>query len=251
MPLEGAVPLRFVILAAPRSGSNFLCTLLNSHPEILCHHEVFNPTRIFYALEHRDGSFDLGTIEERDRAPLEFLEKLWSKSLGYPCVGFKMTRGQNERILAKVLGDPDVRKIVLKRHNRIKTFVSALVAERTGQWEVYSDADLIQHKPKVELKLEDLRRHMSENEAYYEGIDNVLRSTGQKALKIAYEDLGSAQAHSLLLGYLGVRDSLAPLIARSVKQNPNDLRRLVTNYDELLNALRGTELVAELLSSRN
>ena len=34
---------RFVILAAPRSGSNLLCTLLDSHPEILCHHEVFNP----------------------------------------------------------------------------------------------------------------------------------------------------------------------------------------------------------------
>ena len=44
---------RFVILAVPRTGSNLLCTLLNSHPEILCHHEVFNPQGIFTALTHR------------------------------------------------------------------------------------------------------------------------------------------------------------------------------------------------------
>ena len=36
-----------------------LCTLLGSHPEILCHHEVFNPSGIFYALYYRDGRIDL------------------------------------------------------------------------------------------------------------------------------------------------------------------------------------------------
>ena len=65
-----AAAARFVILAAPRSGSNQLCTLLNSHPEILCHHEVYNPSAIFYALEYRGGSLDLGTIDDRDRRRL-------------------------------------------------------------------------------------------------------------------------------------------------------------------------------------
>src|SRR5580693_4511868 len=104
---------RFVILAAPRTGSNWLCSLLNSHPEILCHHEVFNPAGIFYALGHRDGTLDLGTIEERDRRPLEFLERLWRAPLGLPCVGFKMTRGQDERVVQAVLEDRGVRKILL------------------------------------------------------------------------------------------------------------------------------------------
>jgi LPS sulfotransferase NodH len=65
---------RFVILAAPRTGSNWLCSLLNSHPDVLCHHELFNPSGVFYALGHRDGALDLGTPEERDRRPLAFLE---------------------------------------------------------------------------------------------------------------------------------------------------------------------------------
>lgn len=72
MPDDVAGTTRFVILAAPRSGSNLLCTLLHSHSEILCHHEVFNPSGIYYALEYRDGSLNLGTIDEREQAPLSF-----------------------------------------------------------------------------------------------------------------------------------------------------------------------------------
>jgi LPS sulfotransferase NodH len=251
--LEAEAPktTRFVILAAPRTGSNLLCTLLNSHPHILCHHEVFNPAGIFYAIEFRNGSLDLGSIEERDQAPLAFLERLWSMPLGNRCVGFKMTRGQNEQVLANVLRDPGVRKIVLKRRNRIKTYVSSLVAERSGQWEVYSDADLIEPRPKVELNLTDLRKNMAANEAYYGEIETALRSCGQDALAVSYEDLESTAEHARLLAYLGVENTSVPLVARSVKQNPTDLKRLVANYDEVLNELQGTELVAELLSSEN
>jgi len=251
MPLESETPTRFVILAAPRSGSNFLCSLLNSHPEILCHHEVYNPSGIYYALEQRNGSLDLGTIEERDHDPLAFLESLWFASLGHRCVGFKMTRGQNEQVLTKVLEDREVRKIVLHRGNRIKTYVSTLVALQSGQWEVYSEADLIEPEPKIELNVPDLRRHIAENDAYYARIDNAIRASGQSALNVTYEDLGGSDEHSRLLDYLGVGCRSVPLVALSIKQNPSDLRRLVANYDEVLKALQDSELVAELCSSRD
>jgi hypothetical protein len=92
---------------------------------------------------------------------------------------------------------------------------------------------------------------MAENEAYYAEIERTLRFSGQDALAVSYEDLGSRAEHSRLLAYLDIENSSVPLVARSVKQNPTDLRRLVANYDEVLNALGGTELVAELLSSQN
>ena len=56
-PLAGAV--RFVVVAVRRAGSNMLCTLLDSHPAILCHHELFNPRGIFYALGLRGAGFAL------------------------------------------------------------------------------------------------------------------------------------------------------------------------------------------------
>jgi LPS sulfotransferase NodH len=250
MPEIAAEITRFVILAAPRSGSNLLCTLLNSHPEILCHHEVYNPGGIYYALEHRDGSLDLGTIENRDRAPLVFLNRLWSTNLGHPCVGFKMTRGQNEEVLRHVLFENAVRKIVLKRRNRIKTFVSSLIAERSGQWEVYSEADLVEPRTKVELNVSDLHRSVAENEAYYDAIDSTIKATGQQSLTVAYEDLGDPAELARLLTALGVTCPSVRLVARSIKQNPTDLRRLVANFDEVLDTLRGTEMAAELSSSR-
>ena len=107
-----------------------------------------------------------------------------------------MTRGQNEQALANVLADPGVHKIVLKRKNRIKTYVSSLIAEQSGQWEVYSDADLIEPRPKVELSVSDVRRHMAENEAHYSQIKNVLQCSAQNALAVAYEDLDSSAEHS-------------------------------------------------------
>lgn len=55
-------PTRFVILAASRTGSNMLCAILDWHPAVLCHHELFNPTGIYYALPLRDGDFSLGTL---------------------------------------------------------------------------------------------------------------------------------------------------------------------------------------------
>ena len=83
---------RFVILAAPRTGSNMLCTMLDSHPSILCHHEVYNPKGIRLALSRRNTDFTLGTITERECAPEQFLERIWSEDRGYSCVGFKRQR---------------------------------------------------------------------------------------------------------------------------------------------------------------
>ena len=80
---------RFVVLAVPRTGSNLLCTLLNSHPEILCHHEVFNPQGIFLALSHRDQVQQFGDMTDRDQEPLAFLESVWDSGANHRCVGFK------------------------------------------------------------------------------------------------------------------------------------------------------------------
>ena len=80
---------RFVILAAPRTGSNLLCTMLNGHAEILCHHEIFNPHGIFYSWDRRVGSIDLGTLEERRRDPIGFLDRVWENGDGHRAVGFK------------------------------------------------------------------------------------------------------------------------------------------------------------------
>jgi hypothetical protein len=241
---------RFVILAAPRTGSNMLCTLVGSHPDVLCHHELFNPRGVFYALELRDGSFGLGGIEERDRDPIGFLERVWAADLGHTHVGFKMTHRQNEAALDAVLQDRRVRKIVLRRENRVRTFVSQQISEQLDEWEVYSEADLVCERPRVRVDPDALRTSIAENEAYYGELEASLEATGQPFLRVSYERLLDGNAdQGRVLEFLGVPDparAAAVLRIRSVRQNPGPLRELVANFDELEHVLAGTALAAEL-----
>lgn len=239
--------IKFVILAAPRTGSNLLCTLLNSHPRILCHHEVFNPEGIYLALDLRDGAINLGTMAERDRDPIGFLERVWrmehvSKS---DCVGFKWTQMENASVLRHILRDREIRKIVLRRRNRVKTFVSELIALQTGQWEVYDRDELVRQRPRVRLELSDLQRHVARNEEYYGSIQATLTSSDQLPLTVDYEDLFNATTHARLLEFLEV-DPGVLLQAGSVKQNPADPGELIENYSEFAAIADASEFAAEL-----
>jgi hypothetical protein len=226
-----------------------LCTLLGSHPDILCHHELFNPDGVFYALELRDGSFELGGIEERDRDPLAFLERAWSADLGHSHVGFKMTDRQNETVLDAVVRDVGVRKIVLERENRIRTFVSKRISEEIDQWEVYREEDLVSERPRVHVDVAALRESIVENEGYYAEMEDSLAATGQPFLRVSYERVVAGGERRRVLEFLGLPDAAhaaATLSMRSVRQNPASLRELVTNFDELETALAGTALEADL-----
>ena len=78
---------RFVILSARRSGSNLLCTLIDSHPDALCHHELFNPRGIFTALDLRDTATPLHDIATRERDPVAYLAQVWRCNANVSALG--------------------------------------------------------------------------------------------------------------------------------------------------------------------
>jgi LPS sulfotransferase NodH len=235
----------FVILAVPRSGSNLLCTLLNSHPELLCHHEVFNPQGIFTARSRPKHPFDFGSMWDRDRDPLGFLQRVWQSGEDCAAVGFKWTRGQNEVVLNHVMQEPSIRKLVLRRRNGIKTFVSEQIARLTDQWELYDAAEL-RPRPQIEIDGDELRNHIAGNEAFYRRVLDQLTQDEQPFLELEYERLFDAHVHRTVLRFLEVEPDDVGLRASSVKQNPTDLRGLVKNFDELALSLQDEHLRAQL-----
>ena len=243
-PLAGTV--RFVVVAARRTGSNMLCTLLDSHPAILCHHELFNPRGIFYALSLRGTGFALGSMDERDADGVAFVDRIWRQPEGHRCVGFKLTCGQAEPVLAHVLAERGVRKLVLRRRNRVKTYVSERIAEQLDQWEVYEDRELDPTRPRVEVDAEQLRSHVAANERFYHRVESLLEETWQGFLRVDYEDLATPAERARLLRFLDLEPEGAFLEARSVKQNPRDLREVVANFADLAAALEGDPLREEL-----
>ena len=238
--------VRFLVVAAPRTGSNLLCTLLASHADVLCHHELFNPGGIYYALALRDGDFSLGTLEERTADPLAFLERTWDHGLGKRCVGFKMTRGQDPQVLGACLADAKVRVIVLRRANRMKTFVSELRAQLTKRWEVYDPADIDATCPRVHVDAHALEAHVAQNEAFHAELDAALARSASPVLRVTYERLFDTDEQQRTLAFLGLRADGVMLNPASVKQNSCDLRDLVENHDELSHELAGTAFAAEL-----
>jgi len=240
---------RFVILAVPRSGSNMLCTILDSHPSILCHHEIFNPKGIRVALRLRDTDFTLGTMAERDADPIGFLEHLWNESLGFPCIGFKLTYRQNETLFHRLLAEKTVAKILLRRKNRLRTYVSSLISERLDEWEVYREQDLVRNRPPVVVDPERFLERVAFNEAHYREIRSKLEESGQGWVEMFYEQLSERAEQNRILRFLGQEPTAKSLQALSIRQNPSDLCDLVTNFDTLESTFAGTEFESELRRS--
>jgi LPS sulfotransferase NodH len=235
---------QFVILNAARTGSNYLCTLLNAHPDVLCHHEIFNPHVVGVARHLAKQKISLGTIEERERDPAEFLARVWRERFGRSSTGFKLCWRQTDFAFRSVLSDNAVSKIVLKRRNRLRTFVSLLLARQTGEWVVYRDEPVPGDRPQVRVEVSEFIENVEFNRAYYSEIESTLRNTGQCALTLYYEDL--AQSGSLRETFDFLR--VVPRIVEgdTWKLSPANLRRTIANFDELHERLAGTEFEAEL-----
>jgi LPS sulfotransferase NodH len=240
----GAV--RFVIFAAPRTGSNLLCGLLNSHPNIVCHHGLFNPDGVHYALDHRDGSLDFGSRGERDRDPAVFLDQVWRNALGMAAVGFKFNHGEDDLALQLLIRDPLVRKILLSRGNRVRAYVSALEAAATGQWESYGVADVIRGRQAVHVDPAGLWKYVNASDDFYASLRESLSTTRQSFFSVDYESLGSPVEMGKLLRFLDMGACRLTLTAPSYKRGSQDLNDLVVNFAELAAALRGSALEDEL-----
>jgi LPS sulfotransferase NodH len=239
-------PDRFVILNAPRTGSNYLCTLLNSHPDILCHHELFNPHVIGVA-RHLQQTEILGTVEERERDPEGFLARAWSISAGRRLIGFKLCWRQHPAALHAVLNDRLVRKIVLKRRNKVRSFVSLVLARQTGEWVVYHDSPRPGPRPKVVIDVNAMLSTIAYNRQYYEEIEASLAETRQERFELYYEELFLGDTLRLMLSFLGVSDAnAAEMAGESWQLISTSLSDVVSNFDELVAALRGNEMEAEL-----
>jgi LPS sulfotransferase NodH len=232
---------RFLILCEARTGSNWLCGLLQSHPQILCHHEVFHAHEQFYAAGFRDGRLSrLGTLAERDADPFGFLERLWREDFGCDAVGFKLLAGQATAVREQLLGDQDVKKVLLRRRSRVRAYLSLLRAQETGCWSHASYGGL-----RVTIDPQRLLEFCTKYDEFYDSLRSSLDS--RVTFEIDYEDLLAGPADlERLLEYLDVSPCARELRPFNARQSNNSLREAILNYEELCLALNGTELEVEM-----
>ena len=119
---------RFVIIANPRTGTNNLIDLLNSHPDILCHREVFHRDTVYLI----DGTRD-DLITKRNKNPINFLRELYEGCPNRAC-GFKIFMGHDDAVMQNVLRDTTIKKIILYRPNLLAVHSSEKIAVAENRW---------------------------------------------------------------------------------------------------------------------
>ena len=223
--------IRFVIVANPRTGTNHFIDLLNSHPDITCHREVFHHHSVYLKQGTRDE-----LLEERNKNPIAFLKKLYDDS-PTPACGFKIFMGHDEAVLNSVLLDKNIKKIVLYRPNFLAVYSSDKVAEAENRYLILdkdrgSISDGAYDSSRTEkkalfTKTEFKARWNAYQEHYRKAVD-VLNETGQNYLFMTYEDFINESFFRRVFPFLGLSQPPS-LLTRMKKMNDNDILSRFSN----------------------
>lgn len=241
--------VRAVILTTQRTGSTFLVACLRSHPEIESAGEIL--------IGEPDAARG-----PRYRGRLQPLYKLWNiAKTGAWLPGNRMERfycgGRAKVRIFKAmynhLANPfalrylrahdEIRVIHLRRENLLKLHVSRLLMPKRKQVQTKERVDPIWIRVNPAAAIEDMRKAQARHEYFASLFKDHAR------LPISYEALIDGQYLNAETGrriceFLGV--AYQPLMASLTKLNPESLREMVTNYEELAAAVSRTEFAAML-----
>jgi hypothetical protein len=231
--------IKFLIISAPRSGSNLLCGILNSHPQILCFHELFHKKSIFYGPKN-NNKYNFGTLAERDEDQKRFISKIYSLEHGYKAVGFKMFNGHNNILLSALVKNKNIKKIILYRNAVLNAFVSLEIARKTNKYQSTRKIDLLSAETtKIVLNIESFKKYVDKKRMFFEWIKK--RIDDQPFFELDYTDIvKKTSRYKKLLPFIGVENlpSLKPI---HQKQNPVKLSEKIYNFDEVCLALKNTK----------
>ena len=240
--------VRAIILTTQRTGSTFLVGCLRSHPEIECAGEILNgqpddprpayrgpfrqavkAMRILHTGAWRAGHY-MDAYFRRGAARVRCFKAMYNQ----------LARPFATRYLSE---NRDIRIIHLRRHNLLKVHVSTLLMDKRKELQATAATETVWITVDPDKAIERMRKAR----ARYESFDRIFEH--HPRLQIAYESLIDGQGlqedtQRRICDFLGVGqfEMQSPL----VKLNPEALRDMVTNYDELSATLSRTEFAGML-----
>jgi hypothetical protein len=241
---------RAVILTTQRTGSTFLVECLDSHPEVHCAGELLNGQPDF-AIPPPRGPFRhvvKGARIARTGAwlPRYRLEQFYGAG-DEPVRCFKLMYNQLARpfALRYFLGHREIRVVHLQRQNLLNVHISVLLMQKRKELQATRPMAPIGIRVEPDKALAWMRKAVTRHERF------EALFAGHERLDVTYETLfdGShlqAVTARRICKFLGV--SQQPMQSRIIKLNPRSLRDMVKNYDELAEAISGSEFSGMLLT---
>jgi hypothetical protein len=261
-PYNGAAPLAYansrsylrdnayLITCPPRCGSTMLVTMLRSHPDILSYGEVFGHKVIsgltgrYAELVERDPTVMTRLLDIRGEVPVHFLYKYILDPQGRSVVGLKfkfdeMMLDEYASVVEAIRRDTDIKIIVLWRENLLARHLSHLVVSKvTGVTMLRSsDADL--DVPPIRIDIQALLSDIELQQARLLRFRSLFDH--HRMLNITYEGLlaDPTTESRRLTDFLGVREHrMQPGTKKNIRR---PLREAIANFEDICNALQGTE----------
>jgi len=235
--------VRAIILTTQRSGSTFLVSCLRTHPDIECAGEILNGQpdnpRPMYRGPLRQLVKGFRIVRTGAWRPGSYLDAYFRRGTAkVRC--FKAMYNQLSRPFAKrfLVENEDIHVIHLRRHNLLKVYVSTLLMNKRRRLQATAPTEAVWIRVDPHQAIEFLRRARERYEAFDRAFERHPR------LQVAYENLFDAggindDTRSRICEFLGIAQ--LPMSSPLVKLNPDSLRDMVTNYDELADAVGRTE----------
>ena len=231
---------KFMISCAARSGSSMLCTLIHSHPQAICHHEVFafegQPTVMgAYGRKRRQNrEFEKRLRNYRDARPEAFLYDIVFNPQGRRCVGFKFKTDESLKpaykdILNLIVRDTDIKIVHLVRRNVLDQYISHRMVEQTGKTYIRKESERPEFQP-FEIDTEHLSYYVRDVRARQEFSFQIFRK--HRGTVIYYEDISDLEPSTVndLQSFLDLdRHSLSTTMKKIIQGNTD----LVQNLDEV------------------
>lgn len=242
-------PEKFFIAGTQRTGTTLLRTSLSSHANIVCHGEVFKLGRAPYSLPDGYWAYSRGSVRRAlksylmpRRAVREYITQLFTR-VDCSAVGFKVMLNHctARPYLWPIIESTGAKAILMTRRNVLKTLVSRRAAALTR---VYHVSQTLPAKTAVtnwdpkpvaldsQTVLQDLQA--IENEA----AEWRRRLAGREQFELTYEEyVDDPQTwNDAVQDFIGVTRN--PLTSDLKKVNPDELRKLISNYDDISRILR-------------
>lgn len=209
---------KFVIIGLPRSGTTYLMTLLNSHDDVYCTGERYNPYAVVGIGDEKDDSHE--SVLDRDRDPEGFLNAFFDQAdmRKQTHVGFKFMLGHNLTVLQALMARPDLTLIYLWRENRLAQVSSLIKAQQSLVW-AQTKATSETHR-KIAAGPRKISQHWHELATLDFLFSRWFETAPHARLTVEYQTLFQPGFKDRLCTFLGLRPDRrmkSPL----VKQNPN------------------------------
>ena len=279
-------PNPFVIWFQGRSGSSHLCSLLDSHPEVSCLYEDFHAVRfdsdasLLFNWRNVNQLMEEGKVGRRitnfDKSYLDspttqqVLAHFYDTySFNKQACGFKWKFPIQFPMFPEIWGEiqrmqPRLKIIALTRRNPVKQAVSYQSMDRLSKLSKNGHRhfhDKFDPELKARVKTEPLKvivplvirqaRYLRDEKVDFEKLVSAFEGKHRiSVLRLEYEDLLTDEktCMSRVLNHIGVSPNLA-VQSHYEKATPNQLSDALENYDDLLDAIVGTDLEMFLTKS--